>query len=193
VSGDYCDLVPAGDGADGFYFMIRDVSGKGVAASLLMAHLNAALRALARTGLPPQDTLEKADSLLAESTLTTHYATLVCGRANLSGKIEIANAGHCPPIFIRTSGSVTALNTARLPIGLAIAPNANSPYTVETVFLNDGDCLLLYTDGLIEAANSVSVSKAFSMAARTSAASGVQTGFWKLWSLGAQRPFEPDF
>jgi sigma-B regulation protein RsbU (phosphoserine phosphatase) len=150
VSGDYCDIVTSGD--SGFYFMVGDVSGKGVAASLLMAHLNAALRAFARTGLPPQAVLEKANTLLAESTLTSHYATLVCGRATLSGAVEIANAGHCPPVLAREDGSVKALDIGGLPLGLAIAGNA-ARYTSQQLELAKGDCLVLYTDGLTEAAN----------------------------------------
>jgi sigma-B regulation protein RsbU (phosphoserine phosphatase) len=150
VSGDYCDLVTAGDG--GFYFMVGDVSGKGVAASLLMAHLNAALRAFARTGLPPQAVLDKANNLLAESTLTSHYATLVCGRATESGEVEIANGGHCPPVLVRSDGSVKALNTGGLPLGLAITGDV-SRYAAEQLKIDKGDCLVLSTDGLTEAAN----------------------------------------
>jgi sigma-B regulation protein RsbU (phosphoserine phosphatase) len=150
VSGDYCDLVTTGDG--GFYFMVGDVSGKGVAASLLMAHLNAALRALARTGLSPQAVLDKANSLLAESTLATHYATLVCGRATASGEVEIANGGHCPPVLVRSDGCVKALNSGGLPLGLAITGSVTR-YTAEQLELDKGDCLVLYTDGLTEAAN----------------------------------------
>jgi sigma-B regulation protein RsbU (phosphoserine phosphatase) len=150
VSGDYCDLVTTGDG--GFYFMVGDVSGKGVAASLLMAHLNAALRAFARTGLSPQAVLDKANSLLAESTLATHYATLVCGRATASGEVEIANGGHCPPVLVRSDGSVRALNSGGLPLGLAITGSATR-YTAEQLELDKGDYLVLYTDGLSEAAN----------------------------------------
>src|SRR5262249_9944874 len=99
VSGDYCGLIVAGaNGDSGLYFMLGDVSGKGVAASLLMAHLNASFRALAPTGLPPHEVVTCANRVLTESTLTTHYATLVCGYADSSGEVQVVNAGHCPPM-----------------------------------------------------------------------------------------------
>src|SRR5579871_13085 len=99
VSGDYCDLVVSQNEAEpGLYFMLGDVSGKGVAASLLMAHLNALLRGFARSGIAPHQALSEANRLLAESTLASHYVTLVCGRARQSGELEIVNAGHCAPL-----------------------------------------------------------------------------------------------
>jgi sigma-B regulation protein RsbU (phosphoserine phosphatase) len=154
VSGDYCDLIVAdSDTAPGLYFMIGDVSGKGVAASLVMAHLNASLRALAKAGLSPQDVIGKANRVLAESTLASHYATLVCGRANSSGEVEIANAGHCPPMVVRARGSVEVLGTSGLPLGLTVA-EACGINSTEKVVLDEGDVLVVYTDGLTEAADS---------------------------------------
>jgi len=152
VSGDYCDLVVADDDA-GLYFMLGDVSGKGVAASLLMAHLNAALRGFARSGLSPQKAIEEANRLLGGSTLATHYATLVCGRATSQGEVELVNAGHCSPMIVRSSGSVEVLETSGLPLGLAVAVGAADDYPTERATLNAGDTLFLYTDGLTEAAN----------------------------------------
>ena len=153
VSGDYCDLVVANEDGTGLYFMLGDVSGKGVAASLLMAHLNASLRASARAGLAPQVALAEADRLLAESTLTSHYATLVCGRARASGEVEIANAGHCPPLVVRSNGCIESLESAGLPLGLSVSTPSGARYAAETVRLGDGDSLVLYTDGVTEAAN----------------------------------------
>jgi sigma-B regulation protein RsbU (phosphoserine phosphatase) len=155
VSGDYCDLIVADGGtASGLYFMLGDVSGKGVAASLLMAHMNASLRALAQTGLSPQDVVGKANRVLAESTLASHYATLVCGRASATGEVEIANAGHCAPILVRVQGSIDVLDSSGLPLGLALATEPGASYSAERISLREGDVLLVYTDGLTEAANS---------------------------------------
>lgn len=154
VSGDYCDLIAAdGDTAPELYFMLGDVSGKGVAASLLMAHLNASLRVLARTRLSPQDVMGKANRVLAESTLASHYATLVCGRASPAGEVEIANAGHCPPIVVRARGSFDVLESGGLPLGLGIG-EPGGHYFAERIALREGDVLVVYTDGLTEAANS---------------------------------------
>jgi sigma-B regulation protein RsbU (phosphoserine phosphatase) len=154
VSGDYCDLiVTEGNPEAEFYFMLGDVSGKGIAASLLMAHLNASLRAFARAGLPPQEALAEANRLLAESTLASHYATLVCGRARPSGEVEIANAGHCQPLVVRARGYAETLESSGLPLGLALTAASGARYGAETVRLDDGDSIVLYTDGVTEAAN----------------------------------------
>jgi sigma-B regulation protein RsbU (phosphoserine phosphatase) len=154
VSGDYCDLVVPHGGAAGMYFMLGDVSGKGVAASLLMAHLNALLRSLAQEALSPSEVMNRANRMLAESTLASHYATLVCGRANASGEVEIVNAGHCSPVVVRAHGSVEVLHAGGLPLGLSIPAESAPRYAAERVALRDGDVLVLYTDGLTEAAAS---------------------------------------
>jgi sigma-B regulation protein RsbU (phosphoserine phosphatase) len=153
VSGDYCDLVVANEDGGGLYFMLGDVSGKGVAASLLMAHLNASLRASARAGLPPVEVIENANRMWAGSTLASHYATLVCGRASASGAVEVVNAGHCPPVVVRSSGAAETLDSSGLPLGIALAALRGSRYAAQEILLHKGDTLVLYTDGLTEATN----------------------------------------
>jgi phosphoserine phosphatase RsbU/P len=144
VSGDYCDLIttPAGE----LYFMVGDVSGKGVAASMLMAHLHAMFRALVPAGLPLPALLERASRVFCESTLPMHYATLVCGRATPDGYIEICNAGHPPPLLIR-SGAVEPLSAHGLPIGMF----CGAQFTMSRLMLAPGDNLLIYTDGVLDA------------------------------------------
>lgn len=150
VSGDYCDLIASGAGAEqSLYFMLGDVSGKGVAASLLMAHLNAAFRTLVQSHVAPQELAARANRLLSESTLASHYATLVCGRANAAGEIEIVNAGHCAPKIARRGGEVETVAATGLPLGLA----PSGPYATQSVTLRHGDTLVLYTDGLTETAS----------------------------------------
>jgi phosphoserine phosphatase RsbU/P len=146
VSGDYCDLVPPQDGKDGLYFLLGDVSGKGVAASMLMASLRATVRSLIDTELPVRGLIERVNRLFCESVAASHFATLVCGRASKGGRIEICNAGHCPPLIVR-GGGVEPLAATGLPVGLFSA----SEYTVSEARLAPGDHILLYTDGLTEA------------------------------------------
>ena len=98
VSGDYCDLL-SHEGH--LYFTVGDVTGKGVAASMLMAHLHATFRTLVSLELPLEQVMERASSMFCQSTLSTHFATLVCGKANSSGEVEICNAGHPPPLLIQ--------------------------------------------------------------------------------------------
>jgi len=148
VSGDYCDVVTTRDDSGDLWFAVGDVSGKGIAAALLMAHLNASFRSLIGTGLPPEEIVARQNRLLLESDLPAHYATLVCGRAMGDGRIDLVNAGHCAPILAR-AGAVAPLppTASGFPVGLV----EDRRYEVETLRLDPGDTLLLYTDGLIEA------------------------------------------
>jgi len=144
VSGDYCDHVttPSGD----FYFMLGDVTGKGVAASMLMAHLHAMFRALV-LARPSLDVLmERASRAFCESTLPTHYATLVCGRATTAGDVELCNAGHPSPLVVRASGIETVESTG-LPLGMF----SSEQFGTTRLHLDPGDALLIFTDGVVEA------------------------------------------
>jgi sigma-B regulation protein RsbU (phosphoserine phosphatase) len=147
VSGDYCDVVDAG--AAGLYFMVGDVSGKGVAASMLMAHLHATFRAFIQAGIELKCLLEHASHVFAESTLSNQYATIVCGRALPDGNLEISNAGHPLPLVAR-NGSVTQVDGANLPVGMF----ANEEYSVTKLSLAQGELLVIYSDGVSEATDS---------------------------------------
>ncbi len=146
VSGDFCDLVvgPAGE----LYFMLGDVAGKGVAAAMLMSHLSAMVRTLISVGLSLDQLMERVSRLFCESTLPTHYATLVCGRASPSGEIEICNAGHPPPIVVQ-NGTIQRIDATSLPIGMF----CTELFPSRTVRLDPGATLLLYSDGLVDAEN----------------------------------------
>jgi sigma-B regulation protein RsbU (phosphoserine phosphatase) len=147
VSGDYCDVVtPAG--TEDLYFFVGDVSGKGVAASLLMSHLHAIVRTLLTVGTALPQVIERASHMFCENTPSSLYATLACGHARPSGEVDLANAGHCRPVLVR-SGRCSAIESAGLPLGLF----CDSRYETTTFRLEPGDSLLLYTDGLIEALN----------------------------------------
>ena len=143
VSGDYCDFVTADDGS--LYFMLGDVAGKGVAAALLMSQLQAMFRALVPLGLPLVQLVERASRIFCESTLPTHYATLVCGRADSSGEVEICNAGHLPPMLLR-GGEARLVEATGLPVGIF----CNEHFTSEKLRTEPGDTLFLFTDGLSE-------------------------------------------
>ncbi|MEP6636127.1 MAG: SpoIIE family protein phosphatase [Acidobacteriota bacterium] len=146
VSGDYCDVIRGDD--DSVLFVLGDVSGKGVAASMLMAHLQAMFRTLISSRLPLEQMLERASRVFCESTLPTHYATLVCGKTTTSGAVEICNAGHLPPLLFH-QGAVKNINSTALPIGVF----SNEHFGVSKFQLEKGDTILLYTDGLSEALN----------------------------------------
>src|SRR6202171_5472652 len=141
VSGDYCDLVSLDNGE--LYFLIGDVSGKGVAASLLMSRLHAIFRSLIGAGLGVSELVERANQLFAESTMRPFYATLVCGKAATCGEVEICNAGHFSPLLLH-DGNVTAIAATGLPVGMF----CEERYSSTLIKLGKGDRLLLYTDGL---------------------------------------------
>ena len=145
VSGDYCDLVkPETEGGDAF-FLFGDVSGKGVAASLLMSHLHAIFRSLIAAEVPLQQLVERANRVFCESTLSNHFAILVCAKARSTGAIEICNAGHCPPLLLRGE-KTTPIGSTGLPVGMFY----NGQYEISTLQLTKGDTLFLYTDGVTE-------------------------------------------
>lgn len=145
VSGDYVDVIRQnGD----VYFMLGDVSGKGMAASILMSNLHAMFRALIPLDLPLCDLVKRANSLFCESTLANQYATLICGKLNAKGELEFCNAGHLPPIIVGKSGTVQ-LESAGLPLGMF----CDSSFAASCAKLESGDTLLLFSDGVTEANN----------------------------------------
>jgi sigma-B regulation protein RsbU (phosphoserine phosphatase) len=146
VGGDYCDLVRAS--GDDFFFFLGDVSGKGVAASLLAAQLHGLFRTLVALDLPLETMVEHANRIFCESILSGHFATLVCGRASASGDLDFINAGHPSPVLVR-AGQAVALESGGHPLGLF----CDGRYRAERIGFSASDSLLLYTDGLSEAAS----------------------------------------
>jgi len=142
VSGDYCDVVQHGRD---LYFMVGDVSGKGVAASMLMANLHAMFRVLIPTGLPLPQLVERANRIFSDSTLPSQYATLVVGRAGQGGEVEICNGGHLAPLHVTAAG-VTPIGAAALPVGMF----HDQEFLSTHVNLSPGDSLVVYTDGFTE-------------------------------------------
>jgi sigma-B regulation protein RsbU (phosphoserine phosphatase) len=144
VSGDYCDLIPAPGG--GFHFVLGDVSGKGIAASMLMSQLHAIFRTLAAQDLPLEAMMAQAGRLFCQVTLPMHYATLACGRIGADGSVAVCNAGH-PPLLARRGRTVTRVGATGLPLGVF----CGDCFASVPVVLGPGDLLLAYTDGLSEA------------------------------------------
>jgi phosphoserine phosphatase RsbU/P len=144
VSGDYCDLIP---GDKQLFFVLGDVSGKGVAASMLMTQLHALFRSLTAMGLPLCQTVTQANRMFCESALAGQYVTLVCGQAKPDGEVEIHNAGHLPAIVV-CGNEVHHVQSSGLPLGMFL----DGEFTVTTrLQLKAGDTMFFYTDGLSEA------------------------------------------
>ena len=143
VSGDYCDLIPS-DGQ--LFFALGDVSGKGVAASMLMTQLHALFRSLSAMAMPLGQTVSHVNRVFCESALAGQYVTLVCGQAKPTGEVEIHNAGHWPAIVVG-HGGILRIESTGLPLGLFHDAELSST----RVQLDPGDTLFLYSDGLLEA------------------------------------------
>jgi serine phosphatase RsbU (regulator of sigma subunit) len=148
VGGDFFNyfLMPAGEVA----VLVGDVSGKGVGAALLMANVQATLRA--RLALE-RDLAHLADAIdheIDESTPKAVYLTLFMGILDSSHHVlRYVNAGHNPQFVLRASGGL-----ARLPsTGLPIAMFAGHGYKEGSVTLGEGDILFFYTDGITEVEN----------------------------------------
>jgi sigma-B regulation protein RsbU (phosphoserine phosphatase) len=146
VSGDYVDIIPAGGD---LYFILGDVSGKGMAASLLMSSLHAMFHSLIPLGLALPDLLERSNRLLCESSLANQFATLVVGRASNDGAVEICNAGHMPPLVVK-QGGCSEIDSAGLPLGMF----CDVEYASSRLTLDRDETLLLYSDGVTEARDS---------------------------------------
>src|ERR1700731_4324356 len=145
VSGDYCDLLETDSG---LLFMLGDVSGKGVAASMLMSHLHATFRSLAEACLPLDRMVEDANRIFCESPLAGQFATLVVGRAAHDGLVEFVSAGHLPLLHMHADGA-TSKDSTGVPLGMF----CNARFPLHRLALAHGDSLFLYTDGLTEARN----------------------------------------
>jgi sigma-B regulation protein RsbU (phosphoserine phosphatase) len=148
VSGDYCDLIVAGQPAGELFFLLGDVAGKGVAASLLMSHLHAMFRSLVTVGQPLAQMLAVASRLFCESTAAGQYATLIAGRADSAGMVELAGAGHPPALLLRSSG-VTRIESSGFPLGMF----SDAHFTTQKFELSPGEALLFYSDGVTESRN----------------------------------------
>ncbi len=148
LGGDYCDIVDMHEKDGCIYFFFGDVSGKGVAASLLVSYLHATFRSLLSTGLPMKELIEKANRLFCDSTLSSNFVTLVCGKVSVAGEIELCNAGHCFPLIVQ-SGQIRSIESTGLPLGMFYT----AEYKMRKVQLAKGDFIVLYTDGITESRN----------------------------------------
>jgi sigma-B regulation protein RsbU (phosphoserine phosphatase) len=146
VSGDYCDIIRPELGS--FVFLLGDVSGKGIAASLLMSHLHAMFRAMAGQNGDMGALMGLANHAFCSSAPAGHFATLICGRLGKDGEIQMSSAGHLPALAAQGNGIQSIFSTG-VPLGIF----GNSRYPSTRVRLQQGETLVLFTDGLSEAQN----------------------------------------
>jgi sigma-B regulation protein RsbU (phosphoserine phosphatase) len=150
VGGDYFDFLPAPE--DGLAIAIGDVSGKSTPAALLMASLQASLRALSSVEITePSLIIQRLNQLLCDSqSQTSKYVTFFYAILNHeTGKITYVNAGHCYPLVIKVSGDVHRLEIGGTVLGFFRDAN----YRKGVYNVDPGDVLIFYTDGVSELTN----------------------------------------
>lgn len=149
VGGDYYDFIQLSK--DKMAITIADVSGKGMPASLIMANLQSALRILAPIEDDNKKIIERINKTLYDNTSGDKFVTMFyCLLDNEYSSLKYINAGHNPPMLLRANGKVEYLNKGGLILGFTDSP---FPYEEDTVILDSGDLLYLYTDGVSEAKN----------------------------------------
>jgi serine phosphatase RsbU (regulator of sigma subunit) len=147
VGGDYFDLVDLGDGR--VAVVVGDVAGKGMPAALLMALLQGSLRTLVTAGLRGADLVAKLNAHLCANIPPNRLVTLFYSEIDPDGRLVFVNAGHNPPRLARAGGAREALATG----GVALGILPDGTYEASQTRLGAGDRLVLYTDGITEAAN----------------------------------------
>jgi len=148
VGGDYFDFIPIDD--QRLAVGLGDVSGKGLPASLLMANLQATLRGQTLFNTSAKDCIGKSNTLLHQSTSSEKFVTLFYGILNHHlHQLQYCNAGHDPPFLFSEGKDTARLRTG----GIVLSIMDDYPYSEETVHLEPGDTLLIYSDGVPEAMN----------------------------------------
>jgi sigma-B regulation protein RsbU (phosphoserine phosphatase) len=146
VGGDYYDFIPMADGR--LALCLGDVSGKGMPAAMLMAHLQAAIRGQTLMSASPSQCLARSNTLLFASTDYDRFATCFYGILDLEEHcLRFANAGHDRPIHIREDAGLVTLDSGGIVLGVL----EEAGYTEQTVSLAPGEAMVLYSDGIIDA------------------------------------------
>ena len=147
VGGDLYDYF---EREGGLLFAIADVSDKGIPAALFMANVSGLFKVLGSAGDLPERLLARVNERLADSNDACMFATMGCGFLDVgTGVLRYASAGHEPPLLLTLGGSVETLSAEN---GPALAIEAPAAYPLTERQIAPGDTLVLFTDGVTEAA-----------------------------------------
>ena len=148
LSGDYFDVLRLRE--DKLGICIADVIGKGVPAALLMSNVQASVRALAEEPIAPGELARRLNRSVCRNTTPGKFVTFCYCEVDMQArKVRYSNAGHCAPVLLRASGEVLRLEAG----GAVLGVFPEWPYEQGELTLVPGDRLLLFTDGIAEAAN----------------------------------------
>ncbi|MEM7587815.1 MAG: PP2C family protein-serine/threonine phosphatase [Acidobacteriota bacterium] len=147
IGGDYYDFLPLPDGR--MVLTVGDASGHGISAGLVMAIANATLKTAIDVDPTPEAVLSQLNRVLARSGGSRAFMTLFYGVLDPeTGAFHYAVAGHPPPLLRRADGTVEELGDGALPLGL----NKQDTFATGHTTIEHGDLLVLYSDGIPEAA-----------------------------------------
>jgi phosphoserine phosphatase RsbU/P len=148
VGGDWYDYIPMSDGR--LAVVLADVSGKGMAAALLMSSTRSVLRMHAARGLSPGEVLSEVNRFLVQDLPASRFVTLIYSVVNQAKrKITFASAGHLPPVFVDSAGARFLETDAGLPLGIM-----ECDFSEHEIDMPAGSRLFFYSDGVTEAINS---------------------------------------
>lgn len=148
VSGDYYDWVSMSD--DQIGIIVADAVGKGIPAALLMSFLRASMRTAAQIGYAPHIAFSKVSKLLHDSIDENKFITGIYGILDSTNRTFVfSNAGHNPPILVSPNGEFRSVDFGDVPLGMF----EGVFYHQHFLRLDQGQMLVLYTDGITEAAN----------------------------------------
>ena len=149
VGGDFYDFFRIDE--DRIGFVIADVSGKGVPAAIFMAVSRTLIRATGIRGVVPSECITYSNELLAKESANFMFVTVFYGIYNIkTGEVTYTNAGHNPPYLMKADGTIEQLPLSK---DIVVGALDDFQFSEETLQLEHGDTLLLYTDGVTEAIN----------------------------------------
>ncbi len=149
VGGDFYDFFTLEDGR--IAVVIADVSGKGITAALYMMNAKTLIKDCIQRNHLPSEAIEKANNELCLNNKANMFLTAFLAVLDpLTGELTCVNAGHNPPLLKRANGQIEFI---KIKPTLVLGAVEMMPYTAETIRLEKGDSLLLYTDGITEATN----------------------------------------
>lgn len=149
VGGDYYDVIECAENR--YVIAIGDVSGKGTPAALLMANIQATIRALVPLGLPLSELTARVNNLMCQNTGGSKFVTFFWGCLDVgAGVFRYVNAGHNYPYLLHADGGVERLEKGGMILG--VMPTM-IPYEEAAVMFRPGDVLVMFTDGVSEAMN----------------------------------------
>jgi phosphoserine phosphatase RsbU/P len=147
VGGDLYDVFRIRGERDDVALLIADVTGKGVPAALLMADTKALLHAAADNADDPADALARVNRILAVERRSSLFVTAALAALDGdSGRVQLASAGHEPPLVIRADGTVQPIEAR----GVILGAFAEATYQLEPSRVEPGEVIVLYTDGITD-------------------------------------------